>query len=252
MSDQKDQGEALDRVHELMLTTDRCNGKIQCNRCGQDDAICVYTKRKRPNDKAYSKEYVQLLEEQQDLLIHAVKELYRRSRAGLPLPELHESIGDQSLIHEILASLDMIDDDREDSDRDTKSAACIEQTSRRSSTSDVSLQISHSTEMTMPPLSSSPVSTPSTLSPSVSLARDFSMPLELFHPPEYSSLPYFSDSTPKAHEGVITQELSPYTYMSVRSTGTPVMPSRSMPLCIDPRRTSYSNVPPTIHHAYTM
>lgn len=251
MSYQKDQGKPRLNGEGRILTLGQCNGRTQCNRCGQDDAICVYTKRKRPNDKAYSKEYVQLLEEQQDLLVRGVKELYRRSRAGQQLPELHDNGSDQSLIHDILASLDMIRNGKEESDHETTSVKCTETVSRRSSMSDPPLQISYMADSTMPHLSYSPQSTPSTLSPSFPLAQDFNTPLELFDTTGYQSLSYFSNPMPKVDERMASQELSLGSYMPIRNPGAAVLTSRSVPLCIDPRRTSYSNVPPTIHHAYT-
>lgn len=68
----------------------------------------MYTKKRRPNDRAYSKEYVQLLEEQQTALIKGVKELYRRNRSGEALPDLPNGCDEHMLIHEVLTSLNVL------------------------------------------------------------------------------------------------------------------------------------------------
>ena len=83
----------------------QCNGKNQCNRCCSDDAICIYS-RKRRADRPYSKEYVQLLEEQQLVLIKGLKELYRRHSTGQKLPELFD-VNNDILIHQVLSSLNV-------------------------------------------------------------------------------------------------------------------------------------------------
>lgn len=92
----------------------------------------MYTKKRRPNDRAYSKEYVQLLEEQQTALIKGVKELYRRSLTGEVLPDLPSDCDERMLIHEVLTSLDILPkrsesfdmEDHQHADSSVASSAC--------------------------------------------------------------------------------------------------------------------------------
>lgn len=142
----------------------QCNGKSHCNRCTLDDSICVYTRKRRPNDRAYSKEYVQLLEEQQAALIKGLKELYRRSSHGETLPDLQSGCKDNIFIHELLSSLNALTKEADPLDFDFDQTSSTAQNSRASSVCEAIQPQSCFPGMQTPALSRSP--TTSSFSPS--------------------------------------------------------------------------------------
>lgn len=60
----------------------KCDGKKPCNKCSQDNKICVFTE-KKVKEKAYPNGYVELLETRLDLLTKSFEKMIRLSRPHL-------------------------------------------------------------------------------------------------------------------------------------------------------------------------
>lgn len=163
-------------IARLRADRRKCNGKSQCNRCTTDDAICIYTKKRRSHDRAYSKEYVQLLEEQRTALVKGVRELYRRCSVGKGLPELRENDNDNVLIHDLLKALDVLPSQTDD-EMETDEGL-LEADGKMTSTITSEFSISLSTALSdaqMPGLCKSPTSSSSeiAISPLLPSEKDF-------------------------------------------------------------------------------
>lgn len=61
----------------------KCDGKKPCNKCVQDNKICVFTEKKKPKEKSYPNGYVELLETRLDLLTKAFERMIQLSRPHL-------------------------------------------------------------------------------------------------------------------------------------------------------------------------
>lgn len=144
------------------------------------------------------------------MLVRGMKELYRRSRAGESLPDLPSSDNDQMLIHEVLASLNVLNDERDMTDTDYDSVAGdfpTNASNRGSICSDspmfsepkLSVPILATSPSSLSPPSTSPQSRDQTQSPQVppSMA-DFEKFQVKFNPSQIHGLPTPLDPTPKA------------------------------------------------------
>ncbi|EON65146.1 hypothetical protein W97_04383 [Coniosporium apollinis CBS 100218] len=92
------------------LKKSKCDGASPCSRCKADNAICVFSERKKSHDKVYPKGYVEMLEQQQGQLVAGLRELYRRLQSGegwpgSPLPNAQNG---HPLTHNILERLDLL------------------------------------------------------------------------------------------------------------------------------------------------
>ncbi|RMJ20781.1 C6 transcription factor, partial [Aspergillus sp. HF37] len=98
------------------LKKSKCDGANPCGRCRADNAICVFGERKKAHDKVYPKGYVEMLEQQQAWLVHALQELYRRSRDGHGWPgkPLKCESNGHPLTHDLLSRLGALDQSRGD------------------------------------------------------------------------------------------------------------------------------------------
>ncbi|KAK5072266.1 Fluconazole resistance protein 1 [Exophiala xenobiotica] len=88
------------------LKKSKCDGTSPCNRCKADNAICVFSERKKSYNKVYPKGYVEMLENQETQLVQGLQELYSRVNngegwTGAPLRE----INGLPLIYDILDRL---------------------------------------------------------------------------------------------------------------------------------------------------
>lgn len=71
----------------------KCDGKKPCNKCIQDNKICVFTEKKKLKEKNYAPGYVELLETRLDLITKAFELMIQLSRPHLSfLDELTESV----------------------------------------------------------------------------------------------------------------------------------------------------------------
>ncbi|EGV64123.1 Fluconazole resistance protein 1 [Yamadazyma tenuis] len=72
----------------------KCDGKKPCNKCTQDNKICVFTEKKKVRDKSHPSGYVDLLETRLDLLTQAFDKVIRLAAPQVGfLNELVESAG---------------------------------------------------------------------------------------------------------------------------------------------------------------
>lgn len=62
----------------------KCDGKKPCNKCLQDNKICVFTEKKKPKDKSYPSGYVELLETRLDLLTKSFEKIVQLLASNLP------------------------------------------------------------------------------------------------------------------------------------------------------------------------
>ncbi|KIW45812.1 uncharacterized protein PV06_01523 [Exophiala oligosperma] len=91
----------------------QCEGPSPCGRCRTDNVICVFDRRRRPDNRVYPKGYVELLEHQQTQLLRALKKLYQQAhdnRAGF-YPRLKWSGSDLPAVNSILEDLGVFEDD---------------------------------------------------------------------------------------------------------------------------------------------
>ncbi|CAH6723165.1 putative fluconazole resistance protein 1 [[Candida] jaroonii] len=61
----------------------KCDGKKPCNKCIQDNKICVFTEKKKIKEKSYPSGYVELLETRLDLLTKSFEKMIQLSRPHL-------------------------------------------------------------------------------------------------------------------------------------------------------------------------
>lgn len=93
----------------------KCDGKKPCNKCIQDNKICVFTEKKKLKDKTYPSGYVELLETRLDLLTKSFEKIVQISAPHIPfLNELvmkeneDVNINDVSGTEEILVPINKI------------------------------------------------------------------------------------------------------------------------------------------------
>lgn len=92
------------------LKKSKCDGSSPCNRCQTDNQVCVFGERKKSHDKVYPKGYVEMLEQQQEKLVNATRELYTRAVDGgrWPGQPLQVTPKGHPLTHDILERLGLL------------------------------------------------------------------------------------------------------------------------------------------------
>lgn len=88
----------------------KCDGKKPCNRCLQDNKICVFTEKKKPKEKTHLSGYVELLETRLDLLTKSLEKLVLLTKDHVPF------LNDLVLEGQQAQSPYSDDDDEEDDD----------------------------------------------------------------------------------------------------------------------------------------
>ncbi|KAL2039534.1 hypothetical protein N7G274_007806 [Stereocaulon virgatum] len=92
------------------LKKSKCDGSSPCNRCQTDNQVCVFGERKKSHDKVYPKGYVEMLEQQQEKLVNATRDLYIRAVKGETWPgaPLQTTTKGYPLTHDILERLGLL------------------------------------------------------------------------------------------------------------------------------------------------
>ena len=85
----------------------QCDGLYPCNRCREDNVICLFGERDKTQDKTWPRGTVELQQKALNIYEEAIIELYRRSLSGCPWdgPPVPQSGDGRPLIHAILATL---------------------------------------------------------------------------------------------------------------------------------------------------
>lgn len=207
----------------------------------------MYTKRRSPNDRVYSKEYVQLLEEQQIALVKGVKELYRRSSQGETLPDLPSGFRDNMLIHEVLSSLDVLPEKakRHHFDHDHDQMSSTAQSSRASSVCEAMPPQSYFLDIHTPTSCISRTTSSVSPSPRMPPIDDFEGLLNSLDDDQLQLMQNLPLVTPKAVE---YPSFEVFTEAYLTSRGFSVGPQAEF---VDPRDTLRS-MPFHMMHAYTM
>lgn len=151
------------------LKKSKCDSGNPCGRCKQHNFVCRFGERKKPQDRIYPKGYVELLEEQLDIVTTAARELYLRSIRGEswpggPLPPTKDG---HPLTHDILERLDLlssISHDGEPYEGYEDNLERLQQRARRKTSmgSSEHMVASISSPSSSSPSSSSPNGTPTT------------------------------------------------------------------------------------------
>lgn len=64
------------------LKKTKCNGKNPCERCSIDNKVCVFTEKKRQNDRMYSGDHVDLIQQRLKFCIHSLLKLAHWVKEG--------------------------------------------------------------------------------------------------------------------------------------------------------------------------
>ncbi|KAJ5933856.1 hypothetical protein N7454_006185 [Penicillium verhagenii] len=93
------------------LRKSKCDGAKPCLRCRSDNAICVFGKRKKDDERVYPQGYAEKLEEQQQWLVHGLQELYHRitEDEAWSADRLNTELNDRPSVHNILKRLGALD-----------------------------------------------------------------------------------------------------------------------------------------------
>jgi len=205
----------------------------------------VYTKKRRPNDRAYSKEYVQLLEEQQVALVKGMKELYRRSSQGESLPDLPNGCNDKMLIHEVLSSLNVLPKKVDTADFDFDQTCSTPQSSRASSVCESMPSQPFFSRIQTPVLSMSSTISNVSASPPIPSMNDFECLMNSLDSDQLEMMQNLPLVTPKAVEYPSLEAFTEaYLVGHDFSAGPP-------PDFVNPRDT-FQSMPFHMMHAYTM
>ncbi|KAJ5711127.1 hypothetical protein N7488_005283 [Penicillium malachiteum] len=91
----------------------KCDRNSPCKKCQAENANCIFGDRKTNREKTYPKGYAIFLEEQQEMLINGIRELYLHFLAGDGWPGelLHCEANGQPLVHDILSHLGVLSQD---------------------------------------------------------------------------------------------------------------------------------------------
>ncbi|KAL6229417.1 hypothetical protein BDW75DRAFT_225110 [Aspergillus navahoensis] len=108
--------QACDRCR---LKKSRCDGGQPCVRCRANNAICVFGKRKKSDNKVYPKWYIEMLEQQQASLVACLQELYHRIRDGSSWsgPPLKCDANGHPCIHDLITRLGTLDHSSSEGER---------------------------------------------------------------------------------------------------------------------------------------
>ncbi|OJJ96099.1 hypothetical protein ASPACDRAFT_47454 [Aspergillus aculeatus ATCC 16872] len=91
----------------------KCSGDAPCESCKATNAVCTYREGKPKRHRVFTQSYVQLIEDQRDLLVRGLRELYQRTVTGGSIKRI---ASDRPLsVNDILYNLGIYDAPTEDS-----------------------------------------------------------------------------------------------------------------------------------------
>ncbi|OJJ72696.1 hypothetical protein ASPBRDRAFT_195371 [Aspergillus brasiliensis CBS 101740] len=91
----------------------RCSGDAPCESCKATNAVCTYREDRPKRHRVFTQSYVQLIEDQRDMLVRGIRELYQRTVTGGSIKRI---VSDRPLsVNDILYNLGIYDAPNDDS-----------------------------------------------------------------------------------------------------------------------------------------